>query len=72
MVLFLYLSSVVDGVTPDITVSLCQLAGHVPVERVAAQDPQLAHLSQLGVLHVETGKTLPGMNTSVACDLMFL
>ena len=57
--LFLYLSTVVDGVTPDVAVSLGELSGHVPVEGIAAKDAQLTHLSQLGVLHVETGKPLP-------------
>ena len=54
-----YLEGAVDGVAPDVAVSLGELAGHVPVEGIAAKDAQLTHLSQLGVLHVETGKPLP-------------
>ena len=55
-----YLEGAVDGVAPDVAVSLGELAGHVPVEGVAAKDPQLTHLPQLGVLHAEAGEALPG------------
>ena len=54
-----YLEGVVDGVVGHIAVAGHQLAGHVPVDRVPPQDPQLPHLPQLGMLHLEGGESLP-------------